>query len=515
MNNPGSNINFAAESNSGMQHLASGRYREAEAVFMNLLKTLPEGSTAERAITLGQLGSCHSAQGRPDRAAECYRSSVALYDKLGDKDELARNKAVVLSELGNMLRLTGDMDGSRTSYESSLEMFRRLNDSRNIASLAGRLGAIALYGGDLEESEKRYTEARDHSKALNEKDHEALASHQLGLVCQIGRRWDDAERHYAEAARIREASGQIVGANSASATWNQLAQVADHAGKPEQAEDWFRKVLEVRQDVDAAGTCMTLCNLARLLLKQPDRLDEADALAESALAAAERLEPGEVGIWEIHDTLADIANAQGLAEEFRKHRMLARQANAVFPGTRNAIRQYMPLVAAVVSFRHGHKDAAAVVAQEQAAMRETGMEWTRLADAIDSIMAGEESKGIFNSLYAFQANIVATILLGIENPDNLQDLIEGEAGGEAAGFAPEQGAEAVSRELADMIRRTLAQPELRAAFEHMLVEMGNHGGKDFADVLRRVMKGERDADTLCRGLDEKDTAVLREILRSI
>ncbi|MBI5142232.1 MAG: tetratricopeptide repeat protein, partial [Nitrospirae bacterium] len=494
-----------------MQHLASGRYREAEAVFMNLLKNLPEGSTEERAITLGQLGSCHSAQGRPDRAAECYRSSVALYDKLGDKDEPARHKAVVLSELGNMLRLTGDMDGSRTSYESSLEVFRRLNDSRNIASLAGRLGAIALYGGDLEESEKRYTEARDHSKALKETEHEALASHQLGLVCQIGRRWDEAERHYAEAARIREASGKIVGANSASVTWNQLAQVADHAGKPGEAEDWFRKVLEARQDVDAAGACMTLCNLARLLLKQPDRLDEADALAESALAEAEKLEPGKVGIWEIHDTLADIANARGLAEDFRKHRMLARQTNAVFPETRNAVRQYMPLIAAVVSFRHGHKDAAAVVAHEQAAMRETGMEWTRLADAIDRIMAGEESQGIFNSLYAFQANIVATILLGIENPDNLQALIDGDAA-EVKGGSSESGAvpgvDEVSRELVDMIRRTLAQPELRAAFEHMLVEMGNHGGKDFADVLRRVMKGERDADALCRGLDDKDAAVL-------
>ena len=76
---PGSDAWVLAQSNRGEQLLDAGQAAEAQKVFEAILDQLGQTPTYERAMTLGRLGRCFSAAGRPDlaamKAADAMRSA--------------------------------------------------------------------------------------------------------------------------------------------------------------------------------------------------------------------------------------------------------------------------------------------------------------------------------------------------------------------------------------------------------------------------------------------------------
>jgi tetratricopeptide (TPR) repeat protein len=159
--------------------------------------------------------------------------------------------------------------------------------------------------------------------------------------------WDAAERAYREAARIKESLGNRAGA---AITWNNLAVVNEYAGRPAEAESWFRKAIaafvKVGDQLHAAGT---LNNLAGLLQNEPSRLAEARQLAEQALAIQQTLDPATTEIWKTYQILAEIAEQEGHAEQARTYRRREREAYAGFAGAWYVLRQRAPVIAAVVA----------------------------------------------------------------------------------------------------------------------------------------------------------------------
>jgi hypothetical protein len=65
-----------AQSNRGEQLLAAGRAAEAAKIFADLLKTLGDQPSYNRAVTLARLGRCHEAGGRPDLAEVTDRQAL-------------------------------------------------------------------------------------------------------------------------------------------------------------------------------------------------------------------------------------------------------------------------------------------------------------------------------------------------------------------------------------------------------------------------------------------------------
>ena len=79
---------------------------------------------------------------------------------------------------------------------------------------------------------------------------EGNAWHQLGRVAQEQKEWAEAEHCYRESLALEEQQGNAAGATK---TCNQLAIVAEGAGRPFEAEGWFKRALELYEEVHSGG----------------------------------------------------------------------------------------------------------------------------------------------------------------------------------------------------------------------------------------------------------------------
>ncbi|HYN19577.1 MAG TPA: tetratricopeptide repeat protein [Thermoanaerobaculia bacterium] len=402
---------------------AAGQAQAAAEIFREVLRHLPEVPSYDKALTLGCLGRCYNASGRPDLAEREYRNALAVLGKLPPSDGVKRQRGNSLTDLADVLRDQGRYAQAREAYQKGLEVDKELGDLRGQGVSLGQLGSLAMTEGDLPEAVARHQDALILFQQLQEPASEAIVWHQLGIAFQKARRWDEAERHYREAARIKEGLGDLA---AAARTWNHLAAVAEAAGKPAAAETWYRKAIEGgRQTGDFLPAARALNNLADLLRAQPERLAEARQLAEEALAIKEALEPGVSEIWTTYSILANIADQEGQPAQAREYHRLAREAKRNFAGTRHELRRHAPLIlAAVVATQDaGRRDA--LVAQGLPALEIGG--WTNLGAAIRRILSGErDADTLCESLDFEDSMIVEAILGGLEDPSSLQDLMPAE-----------------------------------------------------------------------------------------
>ena len=172
-----------------------------------------------------------------------------------------------------------------------------------------------------------------------------------------------------------------------------LATVSKGAGKLTEAEAWYRKAIYegfIPTD-DRINASVALSNLANLLQQFPDRLNEAQQLAEESLAIKQTLDPSAANIWTTYEILAKISDQQGDPAKAKEYRRLSRTARANFAGTEYELRQHAPLIEAV---------AMAVDEAEVRQQLEPTLEnmisrgWQNLIAAIRQILNGERDEDI-------------------------------------------------------------------------------------------------------------------------
>jgi tetratricopeptide (TPR) repeat protein len=425
----GSDAWYLAHSNRGEQLLQAGQVTEAARVFQDILKQLGATPSHKQATTLGRLGRCFRAGGRPDLAVRRAKEAIAVCDRLEPSDWVKRHRGVLLTDMADALRNQGEYGEAREAYLAGLKVDEERNDPRGQGVTLGQLGTLAMDEGDLPEAVERHRAALALFRQLREPAMEAVAWHQLGMVFQKARQWDEAERHYRESARIEEELGNLAGAAQ---TWNHLAMVSKNAGKPDAAEMWYRKAIEGgRNTGERIGLSKRLNNLASLLQTQPGRLAEARQLAEEALAINKTLDPGAAEIWKTYDLLAEIAEQEAhavidadhkaeLLAQARDHRRLARETWFNFPGARHELRKHAPLILGVVmALEDGEQRTHA----EEALPTLERNGWTSLVPAIRRVLGGERDADLLcDSLDREDAMIISAILQGLSDPSTLADL---------------------------------------------------------------------------------------------
>ncbi|WP_158521013.1 CHAT domain-containing tetratricopeptide repeat protein [Fuerstiella marisgermanici] len=418
----GSESWFLAQSNRGEQLLSSGQVGDAAQIFTDILESLGENPSYNRATTLARLGGCYKHGGRPDLAEATHRKGIAVTEQLEETDQVKRHRGVLHTELADVLADQGKYGEAREHYELGLKPAKELNDLRQQTVTLGQLGMLAMLEGDLADAVKRYREALELFQRLGEPAMEAVAQHQLGMAFQESKQWEQAEHHYRESARLKEAQGMFGGQNGVETTWNQLAVVAESSGKPEAAEIWYRKAIDGgRKTGDTASVAKMLNNLAVLLQSQPGRLDEARELAEEALAIKQTLDPGAAAIWKIYEILAQIADQQNRPDEAVEYRRQAREAKRNFAGNAHEMKRHLPVIVGVlraIEQPETGDDFRAAIAK----MEEHG--WGNLVGAINEILAGERNAGALCAALDFEDSmIIETILAAIDDPTTLSDLL--------------------------------------------------------------------------------------------
>ncbi len=416
---------YLALSGRGETLLNSGRARDAEAVFRGLLarfptpaldpSPIPDGGGVgvgvwayERAVTLGRLGRALCDQGRPADAAECYRQELASLARQEQTAAVQRQAGAAHTDLADALADLGRYAEARAEYEAALETMRALDDRRSVAAILGQLGTLALMQADYAEARRRYTDALAAFRSLDEPEGEATAWHQLGRVAEeeasrapaaaAAPLWAEAERCYRESLKLKEAANNLRGvANTA----NQLGLVCQNAGRPAEAETWYRRALAIDEQLGSQkDVAMDYGNLASLLLDAAalppagrpttfagrDLLAEAEVFAQRAREVLEPLGPS-AEPWKIYGILAQIAERRGRGAEARGWRRKEQESFAAFEGAWAGLPQWVGSVGQAVAAACGGDGEARNQIEAAFPQFEAG-NW-RIVDAIRRIWAGE------------------------------------------------------------------------------------------------------------------------------
>jgi hypothetical protein len=315
------------------------------------------------------------------------------------------------------------------------------------------------------------------------------------MVAEEQRAWAEAERYYRESLAIKERLGNAVGA---AATCNQLASVAEGAGHPSEAEGWYKRSLELCEQVQFSGFqyAFVLSNLARLLKNEAragrapaTRLAEARGYAERALAIDETLDAS--GIWTELSILADIAELEGRTEEVRDYRRRERKAYAAFEGNRYHIdRQFGQFISDVVAAAKGDVQARERVEADLPKLEARG--W-QIADATRRIWAGERDwHSLVEGVDSNSALLVLRVL----------ETIAQQPGATSASETEDRTMEQVVASLPASIREALEWGD-QAAFEQAFQALSPEEQQVVAEVIQYLQEQAQEEEETEENAEEE------------
>jgi tetratricopeptide (TPR) repeat protein len=365
----------------------------------------------EQCLTLQSLARCLRAGGQPQMAEPQLRRALAVIDGLiaaqPDNPTHIRQRGALLTDLGDVLTNQGRYAEARAAYEDAEQIAKEQDDTRQQGVALGQLGTLALRQRDYAEATRRYRAALELFRRMGEPAGEAVAWHQLGRVAEeqaqsVARSggaqhaaplWAEAERCYREALAIRERLGLMA---MAATDCNQLAIVAEGAGRPTEAAGWYKRAIAIAERMnDDKSLAAMLNNLAALLLAEVragrmehERLVEARGSAERALAIKETLDLS-TEPWNTLNILAGIAELEGQPEQARAYRRRARETFAQFAGNRWHIdRQHGALIRDIAAVAQGDASQRAAVEAEFPKMEAVDA-WRNVPAAIRRLWDGE------------------------------------------------------------------------------------------------------------------------------
>ncbi len=243
------------------------------------LRSLGEDAWPALAESLNIQAQHDTIAGRLDQARATIEESLALYERIGPRDDLVQSRISTMAELARNVLYRGDLATAQQLYERILAEQRQL------------LGADDPYL--------------------------AMDWNNLGATAARRDRYADAEHAYAEASRLMALDPQAPESRQA---WLHLGRASAliGLGRYEEAEAAGLRALEIAErslhaEHTIVGSIRT--TLARLY-RYTQRLDEASALAERgraiyAAANSARLGPIEMQLGLIH--LAQGRDAEALA----------------------------------------------------------------------------------------------------------------------------------------------------------------------------------------------------------
>jgi len=503
---------YLMESGRGERLLQQGHAGEAEQVFRALLSRL-EGDADydtryDQAMILGYLGRCLGAQGRLSIAMDSHRRAIVLEETLAQTENIRRDIAANHKDIADLLTNMGQYANAKTESEMALKFMREIHDDRSESAILGQLGNLAMRQGNLNEARKRNLEVLSLFQRMGEDQSEAIIWHMLGRVAEEALDWDEAERCHKQGLAISESLGDWA---LAAKFCNQLGKVAYSTGRFDECEKWARRALEI-QEKSGNSILIAIGNHALAVsLLSLGRFNDAAFYIETAIKLYETVQDFENTV-KGYSTAAQIAEKRGHINEAREWRRKEQESFAAFAGSDNEIKQFEPLIAAIVKAANGDEEAKAYLEREYQKIQGAD-EWEKGAQAFQRLVAGERNFELLaEGLGRTQALIIRRILQALSGGDGQQVAKDSQPS--AANDRPQQEQGVTLPQLLELVERAATGDkelggQLFTAFQQMARDdipamsvMGN--------VLLRVLVGERNPNL--DGLPDEVASAIRGML---
>ncbi|MCF8255907.1 MAG: tetratricopeptide repeat protein [Flavobacteriales bacterium] len=231
--------------------------------------------TVGRSTAYGWLAYLHEQKGNIDEALTLNQKSLALFEQLGDKKQMA----TCLNNIGAMYADMGRTSDAFDHHELSLKLKEEIGDRGGIASSLNNLGLLYF-------QKEKYTEAMDHYQRslviyqeVGDQEGVGTALHNIAGVYQKQDKLALALEHHQKELHIRQQMNDQYGLAGA---YNNIGKVLDDQGAYKDALENFDKALEIRERIsDRLGTAYTLRHIGELLKKMGRMSDALSYLTRS------------------------------------------------------------------------------------------------------------------------------------------------------------------------------------------------------------------------------------------
>jgi eukaryotic-like serine/threonine-protein kinase len=336
-----------------------------------------------------------------------FHQAQTIFNRNGSEADVAN----VLNNLGNVYELQGDPATAEKMLRQAVAIFQRLDDKKNMITAIGNLADDRLDLGDLRGAMQLYEEARQDRDPADTA-YAALAGDNIAIVHQLQGDLEEAKHGFEQSLAIWQKNG--VPDMSAYALWGLgsiLLQEADFSG----ARKMYEQALAIRTSArDEFTIAETQVGLADLSLEEAHFPVEQEAAMRLVIAVFQKrnARDDETQAW---CTLARALLAQGKAAEAAKAIQHARSLAA--KSQNPEIRWRTAIAAARINTagKDAAHSAAGIAARQELATiiaksRELGYQGieldARLALAEIEMRAGQTTAGRTH-LAAIEANAKA------------------------------------------------------------------------------------------------------------
>jgi predicted ATPase/DNA-binding SARP family transcriptional activator len=151
-----------------------------------------------RAKVHGFAGVAAFRRGAVDVADTHWRTMLALFEQLGDREGIARG----LSDVGTAAAARGDWEESRALLEQAAAAFRELGERKRLAVVLGNLGHVAGHVGDFEGGIALTIEALELEREVGDKQRQTISLNNLGSFAAEAGDHEEARRWLGECAGL-------------------------------------------------------------------------------------------------------------------------------------------------------------------------------------------------------------------------------------------------------------------------------------------------------------------------
>lgn len=303
----------------------------------------------------------------------------------------------------------------------------------------------------------------------------------------------------------------------------QLGIIASSTGRNGEAENWCKRAIEAcHRAKDIYHEAMCLNALASLYLSR-NRLDESEAYARRAFAIVETLDLSSEP-WKVYSLLAqlaekraveDPAHSAGRMDEVREWRRKEQESFAAFAGSDTQMKQYEPLIAAIVQAANGDEKVKAYLESQYPNMKAGSPDWAETANAIQLIVAGErDSEKLLSGAESQSGLVIRRVLQALNGEQMVDGGQQTEENGQLSkvnGQPQEQQGVTLPQLLELAERAAGGNKELGEQLFNAFQQMARNDDPAMSalgNVLLRVLVGEREPSL--DGLPDEVASAVRE-----